>query len=116
MLLLVEVSVAGQERPPAGSLVRLEVRDTSQADVEAPLVAESVAEVSTTQSTWLQSVELELPASELRSQRHLTAFVHVDVDRTGVLSAGDYITTQSYEIPHDVSAGEIRLPVTVTRI
>jgi hypothetical protein len=116
MLLLVEVSVEGQERPPVGSPVHLEVRDTSLADVESPLVTESMAEVGTTQSRWLQNVELEIPESELSSKRHLTVFVHVDVDQDGVLSAGDYITTRSYEIPYGVAADETRLQVTVKRI
>jgi hypothetical protein len=117
VLLIVEVVVVeGLDRPPVGTPLRVEVRDTSLEDVEAPLVAEQWAQVARGQSSWLQNVELEIPETNVDPRRRLNAFVHVDVDRDAAISTGDFITTQSYPVPNHQPGGESRLQVTVTRI
>jgi hypothetical protein len=116
VLLLVEVVVEGLDRPPVGTPLRVEVRDTSQADVEAPLVAEARAEVTGEQSSWLQNVEVEVPDASVDPRGRLTAFAHVDVDGDGAIGSGDFITTQSFPVPPSEAAGEARLRVAVTRI
>jgi hypothetical protein len=114
VLLLVEVVVEGEDRPPAGAPLRLEVRDTTLADIEAPLVAETRAAVSGEESSRLQSVELEIPDAKIDPRGRLTAFAHVDVDGDDALSPGDFITTQSYPVPQE--GVEARLQVAVKRI
>jgi hypothetical protein len=114
VLLLVEVVVEGQDRPPAGAPLRLEIRDTTMADTEAPLIAGTESAVAGEQSSWLQSVELEVPDASVDPRGRLTAFAHVDVDGDGALSPGDFITTRSYAVPHE--GAEARLQVAVTRI
>jgi hypothetical protein len=116
VLLLVEVVAEGLERPPVGAPLRLEVRDTSLADVEAPLVAEKRAAVAGERSNWLQNVELEIPDASVDPRSRLTAFVHVDVDRDDAMSPGDYITTRAYPVPHDGTRTETRLQVAVAPI
>jgi uncharacterized lipoprotein YbaY len=116
VFLLVEVVVEGLDRPPVGAPLRLEVRDTSLADVEAPLVAETRAEVAAGQSSRLQTVELEIPDASVDPRGRLTVFAHVDVDADDALGAGDFITTQSYPVPDAAPGGEARLQVAVVRI
>ena len=108
--------VEGQDRPPAGAPLRLEVRDTTLEDTEAPLIAETRSAVAGEQSSWLQSVELEVPDASVDPRGRLTAFAHVDVDGDGALSPGDFITTRSYAVPHEAAATETRIQVAVTRI
>jgi len=115
MIFVVEVVVEGSGRPPAGSRARIEVRDTSLADTEAPLVAETTADVLGELSTWLLTVELEIPAASIEPSARLTVFSHVDVDGDGTISSGDFITTQSYPVDR-TAADEVRLSVTVVRI
>jgi hypothetical protein len=116
VLLLVEVVVEGLDRPPVGAPLRLDVRDTSLADVEAPLVAETRAEVAAGESSRLQSVELEIPDASVDPRGRLTVFAHVDVDGDGALSPGDFITTRSFPVPAAEPGEEARLQVAVTRI
>jgi uncharacterized lipoprotein YbaY len=116
VLLVVEVVAEGPDRPPAGAPVRVEVRDTTLADTEAPLVAEQRAVVAGEQSSWLQNVEIEIRDESIDPRGRLTAFAHVDVDGDGALSAGDFITTRSFPVPVQEAAGEARLQVAVTRI
>jgi hypothetical protein len=116
VILLVEVVVEGLDRPPSGSPLRVEVRDTSLADVEAPLVVEKRAVVAGELSGWLQTVDLEIPDGALEPRSRFSVFVHVDVDADGALSAGDFITTRSYPIPHERAGGEVRLQVAIERI
>jgi Type III secretion system lipoprotein chaperone (YscW) len=116
VILLVDVVVEGAERPPPGSPIRVEVRDTSLADTEAPLLVESAAEVTSGSSSRLGSVELEIPDGELDPRRRFDVFAHVDVDANGAFTPGDFITTRSYPLPQDGAAGEVKLELAVVRI
>lgn len=116
MILLVDVVVEGPGRPPPGSPVHIQVRDTSLADTEAPLLVESTAEVASGSSTRLGCAELEIPDVELDPRRRFDVFAHVDVDANGRLTPGDFITTRSYPVPQDAPGREVRLELTVVRI
>jgi hypothetical protein len=115
-VVIVDVVVRGDARPPAGSPVRVEVRDTARADAEAPLVAEATSEVASGDSPVLATVEVSPAASALAPPSRPTVFVHVDVDRDGALSAGDFITTSSFPLSSPAAEGEGRLEATVVPI
>ena len=116
VILQVDVVVDGADRPPPGSPVSIQVRDTSLVDVEAPLVVERTTEVAGEVSSRLGCAELEIPDAELQPRRRLDVFAHVDVDENGGLTPGDFITTRSYPVPQDTTGREVRLEVTVVRI
>jgi uncharacterized lipoprotein YbaY len=102
------MSDAAGERPPPGTPVHVELRDTSLADAPAKVVASADAVVRGGEGEPLATVELTTaaPASGL------TVWAHADVSRSGDVSVGDYVTTQSHPIP----AGEqqpVRMPVTL---
>lgn len=116
MVVLVEVVVDGADRPPVGAPVRVEVRDTSQADTEAPLLAETTTAVEGEHTHWLQTVELVLPDEEVDPRARLTVFAHVDVDEDDAISAGDFITMRSYPLPAAEPGGHARVQVAVQRV
>lgn len=109
MVVIVEVHVEGDARPPASSPILVQVRDTSLADAPAKMVAEARGEVRGLQGNWLETVELvidELPGD-------CTVWAHVDVDRSGRVSKGDFVTMQSYPL---AAGDEVRSRVAVRRV
>jgi uncharacterized lipoprotein YbaY len=109
MALAVDVLVdpASGERPPPGSRVHVEVRDTSVADAPARVTAQADGDVREGGGAL---ATLELPDADLGPG--LTVWAHVDVERTGRVSAGDYVTMQSYPLPSP-ELSPARLAVTV---
>lgn len=107
MKLTIEVVAAG-DRLSAGSPVVVQIRDAGLQDAGAVTVAEA------------RTRSRECPAGEpfasatidvKEKSSHLIVWVHVDVDDSGDVSAGDYITMQSYPV-----RGESSLRVEVRRV
>jgi uncharacterized lipoprotein YbaY len=107
VVIVVELRAEGQERPPAGSPVRVELRDTSYADAPAVTLASGTAQV--TDGDPFARVELEVD----RVPDGTTVWAHVDVDGDGRVSSGDFITMASWPVAQRVQA---RLPVGVRRV
>ena len=85
----------GDDRPPAGSPIHVQARDTTFEDAAAPVIAAVDCAVSDVADGPLAIAELSLeslPTSAI-------VWAHVDVDRDGRLSKGDFVTMQSYPIP-----------------
>jgi hypothetical protein len=106
MILTVSVHSEGATRPVPGSPVRVQVRDTGIADAPAVVVAEASGVVRQGPGDCLDIVALSVG----NIPRHATIWVHVDVDRDGRVTKGDYVTTASYPIQPDREAG-IRVTV-----
>lgn len=105
MNLTIEIVCSESERPPSGAPVIVQVRDTSYQDAAAKIVAEARASVHGKGET-LATVTIDAPAE------NLTVWAHVDVDRDGEVSKGDYITKQSVPVP----AGGGPLRASVSRV
>jgi hypothetical protein len=91
---IVNVSIHGPDRPPPGVAVRVEARDTSLQDAAAVIVGRATASVDPGEPR-LASVEDTIdPMPDM-----CTAWVHVDVDGDGRVSAGDYITMEAFPVP-----------------
>ncbi len=109
MNVIVRVLAANEVRPPAGSPIYVQARDTTFEDAPSPAIASAVGSVRDGRGEVLDIVELEidsLPDSSI-------VWVHVDVDRDGRVSTGDFITTISYPI---VAATQSGIDVSVRRI
>lgn len=105
MLLVVDVVSAPGHRPPAGSPVRVELRDVSLADAASVTVAAAEGHVGAAPGQPLATVELTVADVP----RDSTVWALVDVDRDGRTSKGDFLTTAAYPVrPSD------RARVTVT--
>lgn len=107
MVVFVDLVSSEPERPPAGAPVRVQLRDTSLQDAPAPVLAEVHG-----------VVEEGLPFASLRAAldqtcARCTVWVHVDVDRDGRVSPGDYVTVQSYPV---TATAERRVRVAVKRV
>ena len=112
MVVVVEVLCPSSPRPPLGTPVDVQVRDTALADTEAPLVGQATTEVVGERSSWLVTVDLDIDPEAVAHSSRLTIFAHADVDKDGRISSGDYITTQSFPLEL-ASAGETRAQVSV---
>jgi hypothetical protein len=109
MLVIVEVSVDGHERPSAGSPIHVEVRDTSLADASSRTISAAADVVRGQSGSWLHTLELDVPRLPARA----TVWAHVDVDRDGRVSRGDFITMTSYPVtPGD----EVKVAVKVRKV
>ena len=76
---------------PPGSPLRVELRDTSVADAPAVRIKEVRETVDRAGS---KPVRITMDPGSL--PQGTTVWVHLDVDRDGRVSKGDYITVQSY--------------------
>lgn len=97
----------GEERPPVGAPMRVQVLDTSYADAPAVVVTERDATVENRFGSLLSTVELDVRLPSDRP-RHYTVRVHVDLDGNGPVSRGDFVTTVSYPLPE---GGRVRAVV-----
>jgi len=100
--LTVEVVCSESEAPPSGAPVIVQVRDTTYQDAAATIVAEARATVHH-KGTTLATVTIDAPAE------NRTVWAHVDVNRDGEVSKGDYITKRSFPVPAD--GGALRVEV-----
>jgi hypothetical protein len=95
MIMMVELAIDDDgERPPAGTRIIVEARDTTLIDVAAPVVAEAAGVVQDSGNR-LAALQLDVPED---APRNLTIWAHVDVDGDDRVSPGDFITTASYPI------------------
>jgi uncharacterized lipoprotein YbaY len=95
MRLTVTITSSSGEPLPTGSRVTVQLLDTSYEDAPAVTLQQVSADVSSRGQTDRLPVSLELNAA----RAGLTLRVHVDVDRDGRVSVGDYVSTQSYPLP-----------------
>ena len=91
--------------PPVGAPVHVQVRDTALQDVPAHVLGD-VSTLVSGSGDLLARVEVDVP----RRGAEPTIWAHIDVDRDGRVSRGDYITTGSYPLPSG-SHPRIRVPV-----
>lgn len=109
MIAIVDVSVEGEERPPTGTPLTVQVRDVTYEDASAEAVATSETHVAGELGSWIGTVELEVASPPGRA----TVWVHADVDGDGRVSKGDYITMESFPLP---SGDEVRVPVRLRKV
>lgn len=79
---------------PAGSPVKVEIRDTSVADAPAIVLHQLRAAVPVATRTMTLPVKLNLASIP----EGTTVWVHVDTDRDGRVSKGDLVSVESYPV------------------
>lgn len=79
-----------------GATVYVRLEDVSRADASAHVVSEQVIE-NPAEHVSSEGIPFVLSGnqSDIDSQRRYSVAVHVDMDRSGQVSAGDYISTES---------------------
>jgi len=102
------LTVVSTEPLPAGTPLRIEIRDTSQADAAAVVVNSHLVPVPVTGQPVTVSIELD------RVPDGTTVWAHADLDRDGRVSTGDFITMESY--PVGASGSEQRTTVRIKKV
>ena len=91
MELTIEVVAFGDAAPPAGAPVIVQIRDAGYQDESSTTVAETRANANAGEVLARVSLQCEPSTSAI-------VWVHVDVDESGDVSKGDYITMRSYPV------------------
>lgn len=83
--------------PALNATIRVRVQDTGRADASASTVAEQVLQ-GVNIVPGLEPIPFEVHGIPQNPRARLTVRVHADVDNNGVVSRGDYVSTQSYPV------------------
>jgi len=94
MLIDVNIINSSGEAFPPGCPLKVELRDTSMQDVPAIVVKQAHTSVPKEGRTTAVPVTLEVA----RVPDGTTLWAHIDVDRDGGVSKGDFVTVESYPI------------------
>ena len=94
--------------PVANATVHVRVQDTSRSDAPASTVAEEVLRgVSIVPGA--QAIPFTVRGIPQNANARYSVRVHVDVDGSGAVTRGDYVSTQSHPVP----ASDQSAPVTI---
>jgi hypothetical protein len=104
MELTIEIVASGDSPPPAGAPVIVQIRDAGLQDVASLVVAEARGVASGDAIVARVQVEFERCGSPI-------VWAHVDVDESGDVTLGDFITMQSFGV-----RGEGAMRVEVRRV
>jgi len=107
--LVVEVHVAGADRPAPGTPLVVELRDVTYLDKGSVTLARVVGRIEETAGEVVGRVELNGPATDAR----LSVWAHADSTGSGRVDPGDFVTTQSYPPPPECGT---RMEVTLTPV
>ena len=94
MTLQLTIVCAGGEPLPPGSPLRVEIRDTSLADAPAVLLRRIDVVVPKKGRTNSMSVPVDLATVPDGT----SVWAHIDVDRDGRVSRGDFVSVESYPV------------------
>ncbi len=105
--------VTADERPPAGTPLVVEVRDTALMDVPSVTVGRVETRVDApggdaVEPGCLATTALEV-ADDLVAAGSLTVFAHVAVGGTESVSPGDFVTVQSYPVEPGVEEAAVEV-------
>jgi uncharacterized lipoprotein YbaY len=96
------IQLQGVTAPVSNATVRIRVQDTSRSDAPASTVAEEVLErVDVVPGD--NAIPFTVRGIPQDPRARYTVRVHVDVDGSGTVTRGDYVSTQSHVVP---SGGE----------
>lgn len=78
--------------------IHIRVEDVTRADAAAVLVAEKVLQPVSRPAGSTRDLEFQMPVHLPDQSARYSVRVHVDVDRNGQITQGDFISTQSYPV------------------
>lgn len=105
----ITVHIEFPEPPPIVTrTARIVVEDVSTADLRATRVSDR--RITPADPEELRSVTIDVPEPDLRASYSVR--VHIDVDGSGAISAGDFVSTQSHPVLTRGHGTEVTVPVT----
>jgi uncharacterized lipoprotein YbaY len=84
--------------PVSNATVRVRVQDTSRSDAPAATVAEEVLR-GVSIAPGGQAIPFTVRGIPQDARARYSVRVHVDVDGSGAVTRGDYVSTQSHPVP-----------------
>lgn len=106
-----EVLIPAGGRPTAPADVTIYVEDVSRADAPSVVVGEQQFSNITLPSDEPLKFEIEVPEDKIDERRIYSVRAHIDSSRTGEMSQGDLISTQSYPVLTRGHGKEVRVNV-----
>jgi uncharacterized lipoprotein YbaY len=103
-----------REPPPdlRNATVRVRLQDVSRADASAETVAEQTIEGPSIQPDGDGgTVQFALEAPELDVRRSYSLVAHVDLNGTGEIEPGDFLTMESVPVERSSERGHFEVPV-----
>ena len=107
-----------REPPPdlRDAIVRVRLLDVSRADASSETVAEqTIRGVSLKAGNAADSVSFAFAAPELDPSRSYTIAAHVDVNGSGDIEPGDYLTMESVPVTAAAEGARFEVPVRLVR-
>ncbi len=100
MALLAAGEIVFDERatPFAGAAVHVRLEEVSEADAAAVLIAEEVTRDVTFDPVRQRTIAFAIHGAVPDQAASYLVRVHIDVDGDGVVSSGDFISTQSHPV------------------
>lgn len=89
-----KITIVADAPLPPGSSVTVEVRDTSLADAPAIVLRRVTVDVPKAGRT----MKVTVPITLATVPDGTTVWAHVDADRDGRVSKGDYVSVESYPV------------------
>ncbi len=103
-------------KPPdglSGAGIHVHLLDTTYADAPSVKLAQQDMHGDQVMMT-KRGIGYRLPEVHLSNHRQYEVWVHVDMDLSGDITAGDYLSTQAHILP--AISGKIQVPIRVERI
>ncbi len=90
------------ERPAEAARVVVRVEDVSRADAPSVTVGQNVLEqVQLPPGEAPLPFEIRLPRSAIDPKKHYSLRIHVDVNGSGAVTSGDFMSTTAYPLAFD---------------
>lgn len=86
------VKIAGSDIPTQSATLRIYVEDTARIDARATVIAQSATPLSQLAPT----MPFDLTCREPLAQERLMVRVHLDMDNSGEVSSGDFVSTAAH--------------------
>jgi uncharacterized lipoprotein YbaY len=99
-----ELAFDGAPVDLTGASVKIRVDDVSRADAQSVPVAEHPLPVLPRGATTAAAIPFEVHAGPLDARARYSIWAHVDMDRDGQISAGDFITMESFPVSAGTTA------------
>jgi putative lipoprotein len=104
------IEFQGVQEPAPNATIHVRVQETGRSDAPAVTVAEAVLrDVSIVPGA--QSTPFTVRGIPRNARAHYSVRVHVDVDGSGVVSRGDYVSTQSYPFQTSSEPAVVKIAV-----
>lgn len=95
----------------SGATARIRLLDTTLADAPSITLVEQEIVGPTIEEAAERGIRFQLTAPKMDVRRRYEIWVHVDMNRSGDVSAGDFLSTQSYPVAAHPVPKEVKVKV-----